>query len=136
MTPTPTGPTPTQTPATSPALVWVLKGTPIPALNNICFEAGQTYTQGDLFLQDLGSRFCTASGLGPVLTVAAPTPQTIGVYPSTTSSEVGIADIPPVSSAGTYDVVIQTFAQCTPGPPITIAMPAAIAFVTPTPPAP
>jgi hypothetical protein len=142
VTPSPTAtvpeatPTPTLTPATTPTLIWLLNDTPVATLVDIP-TGGQTYVQGTLELQDTGNRFCTSAGTFPALNVeVSPSNlQPIGVYPGNTSSVIDIADLPGVS-AGTYDVLIQTFPACTPGPPTTLTMPNAIVYgpaPTPTP---
>jgi len=109
--PTPGGPTatPTPTPMSAGALSWNLDMAV--STNLVVPLAGMSYTLGDLLLVDSGARFCTTSGKQPIVSVDVEGKlQTIGSVTSSTS-QVQIANIP-AAAGGSYDVVVQLFADC------------------------
>ena len=134
-TPTAAAATPTSTPAPTPSgpLVWVVNPTagpsPLAQLTGIS-TGGETYSQGQLEIQDADSRFCTSSGTTPQvqIKVSAANLLTVGLYPVTSTASVDIASLPGAPT-GTYDVKIQTYPGCDGSKtPIELTMPAAIVY--------
>jgi len=89
---------------------------------------GMSYTASTpLLLNDSGLRFCTTSGRQPIVAVdfGGGTTAIIGAT-TLSSSQVNVANLPAATSAGTYDVVIQTNPDC--GAQILLTMADAITY--------
>ncbi|MGE0520781.1 MAG: thaumatin family protein [Candidatus Binatia bacterium] len=112
-TPSPTDAVPTATPTAGggSALSWIENGGMTASVSVPL--AGMSYTGSALLLNDADGRFCLSSGKQPVVSVdLGPGNQPIAGAVVTSSSQLTIANIPAATAAGTYDVLIEVFANC------------------------
>jgi hypothetical protein len=104
--------------ATAPAsgFSWLLDGSSMTTLHLNLDTNGSSYGPGQLFLVDGQNRFCTTTGLFPILRVDTAGNPIVGIFPMNTTSQVGIAHIPGQTTAGTADLLVQTSVPCSAQP--------------------
>ena len=123
----PAGNTATATPTTGGGgFYFTLHGSRVPAVS--VGLSGMSYGPMHLTLGDDQSRFCTTAGKHPAVFVDVVNRPPVGVFGDNTTAQVGIANIPAATQAGTYDLLVQTFAPCSASAPTMLRFPRAVTY--------
>ncbi|MGD9765820.1 MAG: hypothetical protein AB7V27_19160 [Candidatus Binatia bacterium] len=139
----PPSPTPSASPTpTGPPFTWLLDAEftltnlhTVPH-NGLTFVYPFQRRRHSLDLQDAANRFCTESGLFPVVRLDLDPDDCenaclLGVFPQDTKAAIHIARLPALHrrAGGTFDVLIDTVIGCQMGmPPTRLRMPAAVTY--------
>ncbi|MGD9765643.1 MAG: hypothetical protein AB7V27_18255 [Candidatus Binatia bacterium] len=111
-TPTPTI-TATPTPTATPALSWLLNGTPVSQIavpvGGMAFGEPCPGCSHELVLVDTGGRLCATTNKATLQVGFSTVQPSVEQYPETRTTEALIQHIPSAPSPGTYDLLIQTY---------------------------